>query len=117
MTLRTEKVSSLLKKEVAELMLTLELPAMVTVSKAEVSPDLKYAKVLITILPSDEKTEKKVLEALHHATFEIQQTLNKKLSMKFVPRISFAVDYSQEYASHINKLIKETHEDDDEAAV
>lgn len=113
MTLRTDRVSSLLQQEIAVLLLELELPGMVTVSKVEVSPDLKYAKVSITILPSDEKTEKRVLEMIRHATFDMQKVLNKKLTMKFVPHISFAVDYSQEYASHINKLIKETHDDEE----
>lgn len=112
MTLRTDKVSSVLKREIAALLLGLELPAMVTVSKVAASPDLKHARVFITILPLDKETEEQVKESLYRAAFDIQQTLNKKLKMKFVPRISFAVDYSQEYASHINKLIKETHDDE-----
>lgn len=112
MTLRTDKVSSLLKREIAALLLERELPAMVTVSKVEVSQDLKHARVFITILPLDKKTEEMVKESLYHAAFEMQKILNKKLKMKFVPRISFKVDYSQEYASHINKIIRETHDDE-----
>lgn len=112
MTLRTDKVSSLLKREIAVLLLALELPAMVTVSKVETAPDLKHARVFITILPLDKKTEESVKESLYHATFDMQKSLIKKLKMKFVPRISFKVDYSQEYASHINKIIRETHDDE-----
>src|SRR3989344_5233146 len=102
MTLRTEKVSSVLQKEIGPQLLALELPAMVTVSKVETTPDLKHAKVFITIFPSDKETEKGVMDAIHEALREMQTELNKKLTMKFVPRIAFKPDYSQEYASHIN---------------
>ena len=113
MTLRTDKVSSLLQKEVGNFLLTLELPALVTISKVETSEDLHHSKVMITILPADEQTEQKVISEINNALPEMQRTVNRKLKMKFVPRVNFVVDYSQEYASHINELLKKTHDHED----
>lgn len=108
MSRRTDKVSSLMQKEIGRMLLELELPAMVTVSHVLVSPDMKYGKVLVTIFPSDEQTEKEILDRLHSSIRDMQAVLNKTFTMKFVPKISFAVDYSQDYADKINRLIDET---------
>lgn len=110
MTRRTEQVSSLVHKEVAVLLLKLDLPAMVTISKVQVSEDLRHAKVFISILPLDESTEKKVLDIISGQIYELQGALNKKLKIKIMPRLSFKVDYSSSFAQHINKLLKETKE-------
>ncbi|MBI2355953.1 MAG: 30S ribosome-binding factor RbfA [Candidatus Doudnabacteria bacterium] len=107
MTLRTEKVSSLIHKKVAELLLGLELPAMVTVGRVETSGDLRHAKVFITILPSDEALEKKVLDVLSAEIYDLQGSLNRELAMKIIPRLSFEIDYSPSYAAGISKLLKD----------
>ncbi len=86
---------------------------MTTISKVEISPDLKYAKIWITVLPSGKENEKEILGLLKENTYELQGNLNRELSMKMTPRISFAIDTSQEYAAHISELIKKTHEDEE----
>ena len=91
----------------------MELGAMVTVSKVETSEDLRHAKASITILPSDELTEKMVLAKIAESLYEIQGSINRKLAMKVVPRVAFVVDYSQAYVSRISKLLKQSHEDKD----
>ncbi|MBI4049757.1 MAG: 30S ribosome-binding factor RbfA [Candidatus Doudnabacteria bacterium] len=110
MTRRTEKVGAMIHKEVAILLHNLELPGMVTISKVEVSADLRHAKVWITILPADQLTEKKVLESLAEKMYELQGQLNKKLTMKIIPRLAFKVDYSSDYADRINQLLKRAKE-------
>ena len=112
MSRRTDQVASLVQKELGELMLGLELPAMTTISRVEVTPDLKHAKVWITIFSEDDRTEKDVLEILHKNMYELQGELNRKFTMHHTPRIAFAVDNSQHYASRINELIKRTHDEE-----
>lgn len=90
----------------------LELPALTTISKVEVTPDLKLGKIGITVL--DNKDEKRILEILQEHIYEMQGELIRKLKMRIVPRISFVIDKSEEYASHINKLLRETKEDEPE---
>jgi ribosome-binding factor A len=115
MTRRTDQVGSLIQKELGELMLGIELPAMTTISRVEVSPDLKHAKVWVTIFSDDQGMDDQVMEALSANLYEMQGEINKKLVMHHAPRIAFAVDNSQRYASHINELLKKTHEDGNES--
>ena len=112
MSRRTEKVESLLQHEVGNFILQLELPALTTISKVEVTPDLKWCKIWITIM-GDKEQHEEVLDILRENKRELQDELNDKLTMKFVPRIKFVIDHGEEYASHINELLRKAHEEDD----
>lgn len=109
MSRRTEKVSALLHQEVGNYLLRLELPALTTISKVEVTPDLKWSKVWITIM-GDKIQHDQVLKILLENKRDLQDELSDKLTMKFVPRIKFVIDHGEEYAAHINELIRKTHE-------
>lgn len=111
MSRRTEKVSSLMQKEIGDYLLELELPALTTVSKVEVTPDLKWCKVWITIM-ADEKKQQLVLAELNTHLFDLQGQLNRKLTMKFVPRVKFVIDHGEEYAAKINELLRKAHSDE-----
>ena len=107
MTQRILKVNKLIKQEIGKIILSeINFPAdvMVTVIKAEVSKDLRYADVFISILPFEKGEE--IQELLKENMYDIQKTLNKKLFMKPLPRIRFCIDESGEYVGKINKLIE-----------
>ncbi len=110
MSRRTQKVASLVQQDVGEFILRLELPALTTISKVEITPDLKWGKVWITIMGDDEQ-QKGVLEVLKENLPELQKELNRKLEMKFVPRLKFVVDHGEEYAAKINDLLRKANED------
>ncbi len=109
MSRRTEKVESLLQQEVGRLLQELELPALTTISKVEVTPDLKWSKIWVTIM-GDEIQQKEILGILRSKARQYQDELNNKLSMKFVPRIRFIIDHGEEYASRINELLRKASE-------
>jgi ribosome-binding factor A len=110
MTRRTEKVSSLLHQEISRLIHELELPALTTVSKVQVTPDLKWGKTFITVM-GDEAQQKQVLAELKNNIYDIQKSVNAEMGMKIVPRISFVLDHGQEYASKINELLRKANEE------
>jgi len=110
MSRRTDKVAAQLQQEVATLINQVELPAITTVSKVDVSPDLKHAKVWLTVLTDDTAVEKTVLKQLKDNIYNLQGEVNKKFEMRAVPRISFVIDDSERYADNINRLLKKTHE-------
>jgi ribosome-binding factor A len=114
MSRRADQVASLMQKELGELMMVLELPAMTTISRVDVTDDLKHAKVWITVFSEDPGVEKAVLEALKGQLYDLQGELNRKFTMHHTPRIAFAVDSSLHYASRINELLRRTHEEEDE---
>lgn len=110
---RVIKVNSLIKEEIGKLILcdfSFPLGVFVTVVDAKVSKDLRYADVVLSIFPADRKEE--VLDSLDECIYDLQQKINKKLSMKPVPKIRFEVDSSGEYVQKIEALIRKAKERD-----
>src|SRR4051812_48555480 len=105
MSRRTEKVAATMQVELGMLMSKIELPFLTTISKVEVTSDLKHAKVWITVFSDKEADEKAVLEVLSENKYDLQGGMYEYFKSKNVPRIHFEVDHSQQYASHINKLL------------
>ena len=93
MSKRTDQVSQLLISEVNNIIVRdVELPrdSLVTLTRAEVAPDLKSATLFISVLPDTKQGS--ALAALQKTSGHIQHLLNRKLTMKFVPRISWEID-------------------------
>ncbi|MFA6097524.1 MAG: 30S ribosome-binding factor RbfA [Candidatus Paceibacterota bacterium] len=112
MKARIIRVNELIKQEVAEIMLEdINFPAgtLVTVVAAKVSVDLRYADIIISVYPSGNREA--ALEALNENIYAMQQIINKKLSMKPVPKIRFRVDESAEYVEKIERLIRKSKEE------
>lgn len=80
-----------------------------TITRIETSKDLRHARVWISIMPA--YYAKKVLDKLSSNAGHLQFLLNKRLSLKPLPRLSFALDKTEEKATEIDRLldrIKET---------
>lgn len=108
MSRRTEQVNKLIKEEISQLLLReLEFPkgVIATVTRVKVSPDLKYAKIFVSIFPSGQG--EKILEFLEKNASHLQFLLAKKIVMKFVPKISFVLDVTEEEAEKIEEIFKE----------
>jgi ribosome-binding factor A len=111
MTRRTDKVKATLQQEVGMLIQKLDLPAITTVSKVDVSPDLKHSRVWLTVLTEDKDIEKQVLKMLKDNIYDLQGEINSKFEMRNIPRIAFVLDEAEHYADHINKLLKKALEE------
>lgn len=112
MTLRQDKVNSLIQEELGGVInRELELPdgCLITISGADVSADLKHTKIYISVLP--EKYRGTVLELLRKNTKNIQFALNKRLAMKFFPKIHWLIDATEEKAMGIDALLDKIKEE------
>jgi ribosome-binding factor A len=84
----------------------------VTVTGVQMSPDLRHAKVFVSLMGSEnEKNES--LAALNHAAGWVRHELGQRVRMKFSPEIVFLTDTSQEYGEKIDRLIDEIREHED----
>jgi ribosome-binding factor A len=81
----------------------------VTVTGVHMSPDLRNARIFISLMGSEEE-KKESLETLNHATGWIRHELGQRIRMKFLPDINFLMDTSQDYGERIDRLIDEIHE-------
>ena len=86
----------------------------VTVTGVQITPDLRHAKIFISVLGGSEREKKETLEILNRASGWIRKELGSKIRMKFLPDIVFLEDLSQDYGEKIDRLIDEINEHKDE---
>ncbi len=86
---------------------------MTSVVSVEVTPDLKFAKVFVSVLGSDEEKEN-TYKGLISAASTIRSLLAKSLNLRNTPELKFIMDNSIEYGINMSKkiddLIKEETE-------
>ena len=111
---RAERVSDQMKQEIADiLMRKIKDPRIgfVTVTDVEVADDLRNAKVFVSVYGAEKTT---TLKGLESASPYIRSELGKRMRMKFIPELLFRYDDSVERGAHINELLHEIQEKDDE---
>ena len=82
----------------------------ITVTEVNVSPDLKNAKVYIMPLGGENKIE--VLESLNRIKGYIQKLISSEIQLRQIPRLSFVIDTTFEYANKIDNIIKNIRKND-----
>jgi ribosome-binding factor A len=85
----------------------------VTVTGVETSPDLRYARVFVSVLGAERKRER-ALAGLQAAHAVLQTQLARELRMKRTPQLEFQYDPSVERGVRMTKLIDELAPDDHE---
>ena len=85
---------------------------MISVTKVKVTPDLKYAKVYVSILNS--KNIKETMEGLKKSSGFIRSELAKRINLRNTPELVFEIDDSMEYGAHIQNIMKELNIKQDE---
>ena len=108
MSKRIQRVNQLIKKELGQILLReIEFPrdVLVTITRVETSVDLNQARVFLSCFPEDKTSQ--ILEILHRQIYSIQQLLNRRLKMKFIPRIEFREERKTAEAGKIEELLEE----------
>lgn len=82
-----------------------------SVVSAEVTQDLRYAKVFISVLGNDEEKQS-TLKGLNSAAGFIRRELGKNIELRYSPEIMFELDRSIEHGAYINKLLNEVKKKD-----
>ncbi|MCZ8373326.1 30S ribosome-binding factor RbfA [Phocaeicola acetigenes] len=108
-TTRQNKIARLIQKELSEIFL-LQTKAMsgvlVSVSVVRISPDMSYARVYLSIFPSERSEEivKNINDNMKSIRFELGNRVRHQL--RIIPELKFFVDDSLDYAAHIDELLK-----------
>jgi ribosome-binding factor A len=115
MSLRTEKVASLIKEEVG-MYFTREYRDLahgfITVTEVHMTPDLKIAKIYVSIMGTAEQ-KSSTLQLLEHQKGEVRSFIGTKLRLKFTPSVQFYLDETLDRVEKINNLIKQIHQADE----
>jgi ribosome-binding factor A len=78
----------------------------VTVTDVKLSPDLRYARIYVSAVGSDEEVRAS-LAALRHATGFIRHQLGFVLRMRRIPELTFIHDQTDERAARIEELLSQ----------
>lgn len=110
MSRRTERLNKVIKQEISRLLEREvndpRLSNSISVTEVSVSPDLKYAKVLVSILGNEtDKTE--MLAGFNAASGFLRKKLASHLKLRCVPQLSFHYDNSIEQGARLLKLIEQ----------
>ena len=104
---RSERVSGLLRREVAEILhgeFEYELPTgLITVTDVEVSLDLSHAKVYVAVLEIEQAKE--ILSFLNDNAGRVRHELGKRVRLRLTPGLKFLHDTSSESGERIEQLL------------
>lgn len=106
---RVDRVNALLQRELATVIseeLTDPRIAFTTVTSVETTPDLKTARVFVSVLGADEAVAT-TMQALKEARPYIRREMGERTDLRFVPEIEFVSDTSAARAARISKLLRE----------
>jgi ribosome-binding factor A len=79
----------------------------VTVTGVKTSPDLRYARVYVSVL-GDDPTREASIEGLRSAHGYLQSRIASELTLKRTPALSFEYDETADRAARINELLRES---------
>jgi len=92
----------------------------VTVTRVEVSGDMRNAKVFVSVM-GDEAKESLCLHGLRNSAGFLQQKVGQRIETRYIPRLSFEIDKgvksSLKVAELLNQIRRESTGDDDGATV
>ncbi len=105
---RIERVNSLIRQEISELLQHQvkdpRLGNFIAVTEVATSADLKYAKVFVSRIGNEEEKQE-VLSALASASGFFRRELANRLKLRYIPALSFHWDDSIERGDHLSRLI------------
>jgi ribosome-binding factor A len=81
------------------------IEGLVTVTEVRVTPDLKHARVFVSVIGS-EAEQKSTIRGLFAAVGYIRHQLTERIQLRRAPEIHFTLDHSEEYAQRIEELLR-----------
>ena len=109
-TRRVEKLNSLLKEVISEVIMrevkNPHVTTLITVTKVDITKDLRHAKVHISLI-GDEDKKKETFHAIESAAGFIAVHASKKVVMRYFPQLHFKLDNSLENQVRIDSILRD----------
>ena len=107
---RRGRINDEMQRAVAEIIRDVKDPrvsgAFISITGAEVTPDLKYAKIFFSALGvTDAESKKEIAKGLKSSAGFIRKQIAQKLNLRITPELTFIEDTSIKYGAHISKLL------------
>ncbi len=82
---------------------------MVTITKVSVTPDLRFAKVYVSIFAESKEARKEVFAAIKNSAGFIRTRLAKTVKMRTIPELHFDLDNTAEFGQKIDDILARIH--------
>ena len=115
---RIGRINEEIQRELSDLLRNLKDPrvqnTMISITRVETTPDLRYAKVYVSFLEADKAND--ALKGLKSASGYLRRELGRALQLRYTPELMWALDDSITYGARMLELINslEVKHDDDE---
>jgi len=110
---RSGRINEEIRKEISDIIRTgikdPRLNAMVSVTKVDVTKDLRYAKVFVSIF-GDEESKGNSLQALKSAAGFIRKEVGSRINLRYTPEMIIQLDSTIEQGMHIDALLQQIKE-------
>ncbi len=107
---RRERIASVIEEIVGEAsareIRDPRVAGMTSVTRVEVTPDVRYAKIFVSVMGSEEE-RLATMRALDHATGFVRSKLGEELTIRHIPAVTFQLDRSIEEGDRVLALINE----------
>lgn len=100
-----KEISSIVQNDLNDPRIT----AMVSITSVEVTKDLKYAKVYISLFGNDESIAG-TFEALKSSLSFIRREIGHRINLRITPELQLHLDKSIEHGMHIDALLEQIKE-------
>lgn len=112
MSRRTERIAELIRRLVSETIQNKlrdpRIKGFITITRVEVTPDLRLAKVYYSVL-GDENKKKKVAYGLKSAKSFMRGFIADELKLRYAPDIMFSFDSTLEHKERVSKILDQLH--------
>lgn len=105
---RNSRINEEVRKELSEIirddLKDPRISAMVSITKVDVTKDLRYAKVYVSIFGKEEEKES-TLTALKNSAGFLRKEIGSRINLRYTPQIIIELDNSIEHGMHIDELL------------
>ena len=104
---RMNRINEEMKREMGSILRELKdprIPLMTSVVAAEVTQDLRFAKIYVSVL-GDENVQSEAIKGLRQAAGFVRREVGHRLNLRITPQIQFELDHSIAHGAHINELL------------
>ncbi len=114
-TSRTSRLNGEYQREISEIIRHLkdrapDFKGLVSITEADVAPDLKTAKIYVSIYASTEEEKVRSFAILQENAGYIRHQLSQVMRMRTVPSLTFLWDGSMTYGAKMDELFKKINE-------
>ena len=104
---RINRINEEIQKAVADMLRELKDPrvsgTMISITRVETTPDLRFAKIYVSFLEEDKA--KDALKGLKSASGYLRRELGRELNLRYTPELQWSLDDSITYGARMLKLI------------